>query len=88
MCLSIPARVLAIEEEEMARVSVRGVETSISLQLVDDVKPGDFVLVHTGFALQKLSQEEAEESLRILAELDAIMDDEEELNQKNTDGSI
>jgi hydrogenase expression/formation protein HypC len=88
MCLSIPAKVLAIEEEEMARVSVRGVETSISLQLVDDVKPGDFVLVHTGFALQKLSEEEAQESLRILAELDAIMDEEEELNQKNTDGSI
>ncbi len=80
MCLSIPARVLSVEEDDMARVSVRGVETRVSLQLVEDIKPGDFVLVHTGFALQKLSEEEAQESLRILKELDAAMDEEPDLN--------
>ena len=80
MCLSIPARVLSVEEDDMAKVSVRGVETRVSLQLVEDIKPGDFVLVHTGFALQKLSEEEAQESLRILKELDAAMDEEPDLN--------
>jgi len=75
MCLSIPAKVLAIEEEDMAMVSVRGVETRVSLQLVENVKPDDYVLVHTGFALQKLSEEEALESLKVLKELDDAMDD-------------
>ena len=79
MCLSIPARVLAIEEEEMARVSVRGVETLVSLQLVENVKPDDYVLVHTGYALQRLSEEEAMESLKILKELDDAMDDLEDI---------
>ncbi len=79
MCLSIPARVLAIEEKEMARVSVRGVETLVSLQLVENVKPDDYVLVHTGYALQKLSEEEAMESLKILKELDDAMDDLENI---------
>lgn len=87
MCLSIPAKVLSIEEEEMARVSVRGVETRVSLQLVDDIRPGDYVLVHTGFALQKLSEEEAQESLKILEELDAAMDDDPYQSDKE-DGNI
>ncbi len=79
MCLSIPARVLAIEKEEMARVSVRGVETLVSLQLVENVKPDDYVLVHTGYALQRLSEEEAMESLKVLKELDDAMDDLEDI---------
>ncbi len=87
MCLSIPAKVLSVEEEEMARVSVRGVETRVSLQLVDDIQPGDYVLVHTGFALQKLSEEEARESLKILEELDAAMDDDPYQSEEG-DGNI
>jgi hydrogenase expression/formation protein HypC len=71
----------------MARVSVRGVETRVSLQLVDDIRPGDYVLVHTGFALQKLSEEEAQESLKILEELDAAMDDDPYQSDKE-DGNI
>ena len=86
MCLSIPAKVLSVEDDDMAKVSVRGVETQVSLQLVEDIKPGDFVLVHTGFALQKLSEEEAEESLRILRELDAAMDEEPDRNDE--DGTV
>lgn len=70
MCLSIPAKILTLEDGEMAKVDVRGVEALISMQLVEDIQIGDYVLVHTGFALQKLSQEEAMESLKILDEMD------------------
>lgn len=69
MCLSIPAKVLAIGGDESALVSVQGVELTISLQLVEGISPGDYVLVHTGFALQKLSEEEAQASLQLLREL-------------------
>jgi hydrogenase expression/formation protein HypC len=59
MCLSIPAEILSISGED-AIVSVGGVEYKTSLQLVEDVQVGDFVLLHTGFALQKISKEEAD----------------------------
>lgn len=59
MCLSIPAEVISIDGDE-AIVSVGGVQYKTSLQLVDDVQTGDFVLLHTGFALEKISREEAE----------------------------
>lgn len=78
MCLSIPAKILSFEEGEMAKVDVRGVEALISLQLVDDLEIGDYVLVHTGFALQKLSVSEAAESLRILDEMDDALNEPEQ----------
>jgi hydrogenase expression/formation protein HypC len=59
MCLSIPAEVIAIDGEE-AIVSVGGVQYKASLQLVENVVVGDFVLLHTGFALEKISKEEAD----------------------------
>jgi len=68
MCLSIPAKIISIDDE-MAKVSINGVTTDISLQLIDDAEVGDYVLVHTGYALQILTLKEAEEAnenLRIL----------------------
>ena len=79
MCLSIPAKVESIEGD-MALVSVGGATYNASLQLLDDVKPGDFILLHTGFAIQKISQEEAEETLRLFDEFEELnkeMDKEE-----------
>ena len=55
MCLSIPAKVEKIEGD-MAVVSVGGTEYNASLQMVDDVNIGDYILLHTGFALQKISE--------------------------------
>jgi hydrogenase expression/formation protein HypC len=69
MCLSIPAKVLSVEGNT-ARASVGGAIVQTSLHLVDDVKPGDYILIHTGFALQKISEEEALETIRIIKELD------------------
>ncbi len=74
MCLSIPARVDSIEDD-MAMVSVGGVNYRASLQLLDDVAVGDYILLHTGFAIQKIGPEEAEETLRVFGEF-------EELNRK------
>lgn len=70
MCLSIPAKILSIEGN-MARASVGGAVVNTSLHLVDDVVPGDYVLIHTGFALQKISEEEALETIRLIEEIQA-----------------
>ncbi len=74
MCLSIPAKIDSIEGD-MAMVSVGNVTYKASLQLVDDAKVGDYILLHTGFAIQKISEEEAAETLRIFKEF-------EDLNQQ------
>lgn len=68
MCLSIPAKILSIKGD-MATASVNGVLLEISLQLVENAKAGDFVLVHTGYALQILSDEDAVEAGRIYKKL-------------------
>ncbi|MEZ5021406.1 MAG: HypC/HybG/HupF family hydrogenase formation chaperone [Bacteroidales bacterium] len=69
MCLSLPAKVLAIEGD-MAEVSVGGAVFRAGLQMVEGVKPGDYVLLHAGFAIEKLKEEEALETLRLLDEMD------------------
>ena len=76
MCLSIPGKVIEIEGE-MAKVSVGGAMYTSSLQMLDDVKIGDYVLMHTGFAIQKISAEEAAETLKTFQELNQQMDKEE-----------
>jgi hydrogenase expression/formation protein HypC len=69
MCLALPAEVIALKNGgESATVSLEGVKKNISLALVDDVTVGDYVLVHVGFALAKLSAEEAAETLAMMAE--------------------
>jgi hydrogenase expression/formation protein HypC len=68
MCLSIPGKVIEVDGN-MAKVSVGGSIVNVGLHLVDNVRVGDYVLVHTGFALQKISEEEALETLRLIKEL-------------------
>ncbi len=70
MCLAYPYKILEIKDEFTAVAEVRGVKTEISLQLLpEEVKPGDWVLVHVGFAIRKLDPKEAEESLRLWDEI-------------------
>jgi len=71
MCLSIPSRVISINGD-MAVVSVGGTEYEASLQLLEDVSVDDYVLLHTGFAIQKISEEEALATFKLLGELGAI----------------
>ncbi|MFC2010252.1 HypC/HybG/HupF family hydrogenase formation chaperone [Chloroflexota bacterium] len=68
MCLAIPARVVSIEGKR-AEVEVGGVSRKVSLWLTPEVKVGDYVLVHTGYAINVIDEVEAEETLRLLEEL-------------------
>ncbi len=63
MCLAMPAQIVSIEEDN-ATVSLGGVKKSINLSLVDDVAVGDYVIIHVGYALSKLDQQEAEKTLK------------------------
>ena len=73
MCLSIPAKVLSVDGDT-AEVSAGGSLFKISLLMVEDVKPGDYILLHAGFAIQKLSENEAEETLRLFEEMNDSLD--------------
>lgn len=81
MCLAIPARVVEMPDEETAVVDLGGVRKAISLALVEDVSVGDYVIVHVGFALNKLNAEEAEKTLAIFAEMGAAVAAEDALLQ-------
>jgi hydrogenase expression/formation protein HypC len=72
MCLGIPAQVMELSES-VAVVEVGGVRRDVSVELLDDVATGDWVIIHAGFAIQKLDPEEAENTLRLFKEIaDAI----------------
>ncbi|MCB1857373.1 MAG: HypC/HybG/HupF family hydrogenase formation chaperone [Gammaproteobacteria bacterium] len=69
MCLAIPAKVVAIEEDgETAIVAVGEVRKMVSLALVEGIRIDDYVLVHVGYALNKVSQDEAERTLALFAQ--------------------
>lgn len=70
MCLAIPAEVVTItEDQQTATVALDGVRKEISLALLTEVEIGDFVLVHVGYALNRISPEEAQRTLELMAEL-------------------
>jgi hydrogenase expression/formation protein HypC len=69
MCLAIPAQVVELRDGDNAMVDLAGVRKEISLSLVDDVAVGDYVIVHVGYALNKLDPEEAAKTLALFAEL-------------------
>jgi hydrogenase expression/formation protein HypC len=74
MCLAIPARIEELTTPGNAIVNLGGVRKEISLALVDDAHVGEYVIVHVGYALQKLDQEEAELTLKMFAEM-GVMDE-------------
>jgi len=69
MCLAIPARVVEMLTGDQAVVDIGGVQKEVSLALLEDVNEGDYVIVHVGFALNKLDPEEAERTLALFAEI-------------------
>lgn len=72
MCLAIPALVSELLPDDMAKVSLDGVMKTISIAMVEDVVPGDYVIVHVGYALAKIDADEAEKTLALLAEAGAL----------------
>jgi len=68
MCLAIPARVTELLPDEMARVSLDGVIKSVSTTLADGVRVGDHVVLHVGYALARIDEDEAQRTLALLRE--------------------
>ena len=79
MCLAIPGKILDLEEEgesRLARVEFGGITRKVSLDLVPEAGVGDYVIVHVGFAISKLDEEEAHRTLELLEQMSALQDDE------------
>ena len=68
MCLAIPIRVEALLPGQMARVTLSGVSKIVSIALVENVRVGDYVLLHVGYALTRLDPDEAERTLDLMHE--------------------
>jgi hydrogenase expression/formation protein HypC len=68
MCLAIPARVVELNDNDIAIVDLGGVRKDVSLALVEGVSVGDYVIIHVGYALTRLDPEEAEKTLELMAE--------------------
>jgi hydrogenase expression/formation protein HypC len=73
MCLAVPMKIIA-RDGDTATVEAGGVRYPASLRLLPQATTGDFVLVHAGFAIQKLDVADAEETLRLLQEMDAMVE--------------
>jgi hydrogenase expression/formation protein HypC len=70
VCLGVPGKVVAVyKEKERADVDISGVIMEVGLQFVPDVEVGEYVLVHTGFAMHKMDEAEAMETLKLLEEM-------------------
>ncbi len=75
MCLGVPGKVIEINYESspvMGKVDFGGIKREVCLEYVPDVKVGDYVIVHVGFAISKLNEEEAQSVFRYLEEMDKL----------------
>jgi len=76
MCLAVPVQVISIDGNE-AEVEIGGVKRRISIMLTPEAKVGDYVLLHTGYAINVIDETEAQETLKILGEMVRLGDEEE-----------
>jgi hydrogenase expression/formation protein HypC len=87
MCLGIPGQVVEVVDEtnRIAKVDVSGVKRNVSIALVEHegISPGDWVLIHVGFAMSKIDEQEAQETLRLLAQIGQAYEDELEAYQQS-----
>ena len=74
MCLSIPARIVSINGS-MAEVSAGGTIFKAGIHMIENAKVGDYILLHAGFAIQKISEHEAEETIRLFEEMNTSLND-------------
>ena len=81
MCLAIPGQILEVVDESnrLARVDVAGVQRNVNIGLLDDVGPGDWVLIHVGFAISQVDEDEARATRSLLERMGA--DYEQELRE-------
>jgi hydrogenase expression/formation protein HypC len=76
MCLAIPSKIVKIENN-VATIDVDGVQREASLLLVENPEVGDYVVVHAGFAINKINEEDALESLKLLKEAASLIFDDD-----------
>jgi len=76
MCLAIPSKITQISDN-IGTIDVDGVKRKTSLLLLEDAKVGDYVIVHAGFAIHKIDEQAAMESLKLLKEAAALVDGSE-----------
>ena len=67
MCLAVPMKLIEFEEKNGV-VEIEGVKRNVNLSFIEDPKIGDYLIVHAGFAIQRLDEEEAEENIRLMKE--------------------
>ena len=78
MCLAIPGKVLEIDasvQPTMGKVSFGGIQKRVCLEWVPDVKVGEYVIVHVGFAISKMDEKEALETLSLFEQMDGALDE-------------
>lgn len=69
MCLAVPAQIEEVLDDGMARCDLNGVQKDINVSLIADPKAGDWVIVHVGFALNRIDEAQAQETLKLLASM-------------------
>ncbi len=69
MCLGIPAKVVELDESKVGKVDYLGTKVKTNLSLIENIKLGDWVIVHAGFAISKLEEEEAQKTLAMLRDI-------------------
>jgi len=74
MCLGIPAKVIEVNESNQGKVDYLGTKIKTNFSLLEDIRLGDWVIVHAGFAISVLNEEEAQETLSLLRELAAAQE--------------
>ncbi|MCK4363604.1 MAG: HypC/HybG/HupF family hydrogenase formation chaperone [Candidatus Aminicenantes bacterium] len=86
MCLGIPAKVVQIDKSNLGKVDYLGTRVKTNFELLDNLKVGDWVILHAGFAISRLNEEEAKETfslLREMAEKDALANKNEEKEKQS-----
>ena len=78
MCLAVPGQIVEVVDEanHLAKVDVAGVQRSVNVGLLDGVGPGDWVLIHVGFAISQVDEEEAIATRRLLEQMGAEYEQE------------
>ena len=66
MCLAVPAKILTVKDTDTALCDFNGVQKDVNVSLINDPKPGDWVIVHVGFALNRIDADEAQKTLQAL----------------------
>lgn len=69
MCLAIPVQITQILDEDRALINLGGISKEISITLLDKVIQGDYVIIHAGYALTRLDEEEAQKTLNLFAQM-------------------